>query len=190
MMNNDFSLEHVADRMEIQHRIYSYSRGVDRLDLELAKSAFHPDAIDDHGVYKGNVEGMIEWIKERHKTIPLSFHSIGNIFIEFAGPDDALCESYCFVWQTVTPESSLFAKEENNEPAGIYETLTINRYVDHFTRRDGAWRIQKRTTVVESWMQVPGSPNEIGSEWTESRRDLNDVSQLLRAKLGIAQERI
>jgi len=184
----DFTNERVADRLEIQHRIVSFARGVDRLDLELAMSAFHPDATDDHGAYKGSSEGLIKWIMKRHETIELSFHHMGNIFIEFAGPNDAMCESYCLTWQSVTPEANVLPSkdsEDSNAPADKYELLACNRYVDHFTRRDGAWRIQKRTTVVESFMRVPGVPTKPGPEWAAPRRDSGDPSMLLRKELGI-----
>ena len=41
-------------REAIREAAMRYSRGVDRLDAELMKSAYWPDATDDHGRFVGN----------------------------------------------------------------------------------------------------------------------------------------
>jgi hypothetical protein len=148
-----FSLASAADRLEIQHRIYQFCRAVDRLDLEIARDAFHPDAFDNHGAYQGGVDGLFDWVRTRHATLPVSFHHVGNIFIEFSGPDDARCESYVLTWQSVTPETDIMGLCGNS--GETVELLAAGRYVDHFTRRDGAWRIQKRVSFPEASMVVP-----------------------------------
>ena len=93
-MQDPFSPQRVADRMAIQDIMYRWCRSVDRLDFELMRSLFHPDAIDDHGAFKGGVEELVAWIGERHRTITFSAHRLGNMLIEFAGPDLALVETY------------------------------------------------------------------------------------------------
>jgi len=185
-----FSLERAADRLEIQHRIYQFCRAADRFDLEGARDAYHPDAFDNHGPYKGGVDGLFKWIHERHKTLPFSYHHVGNIYIEFSGPDEAMCESYVLTWQSVLPESSMLVDDEKQpgEKEQVFEMLGVGRYVDHFTRRDGAWRIQRRTMVAESAMKVPEMPGGkkcFGPDWAKGTRDKNDPSQVLRAELGL-----
>ena len=65
-----YSPERVADRLQIQDLIYRWCRSIDRLDFDAMRSVFHPDATDTHGAYDGGVDGLIEWIRERHRTIP------------------------------------------------------------------------------------------------------------------------
>ncbi len=38
---------------QIRRAVARYAHGVDRLDVEVMKSAYWPDATDDHGVYVG-----------------------------------------------------------------------------------------------------------------------------------------
>lgn len=58
-MNNDYSPERIADRMQIQDCMYRWCRSVDRLDFDLMKTVFHPDATDAHGAYDGGVDGLM-----------------------------------------------------------------------------------------------------------------------------------
>ena len=46
----------LRDRHEIQECLFRYVRGVDRRNWDLVRSAYHPDAYDDHGNYKGNID--------------------------------------------------------------------------------------------------------------------------------------
>jgi hypothetical protein len=65
---------------------------VDRLDYVAVKTLFHPDAIDSHGMYDGGIDGPVGWIKERHRTIPISMHSVSNMLTEFLEPNVAVVE--------------------------------------------------------------------------------------------------
>jgi hypothetical protein len=64
MSNSEYSPERIADRMEIQDRLYQFSRGVDRRDWVLALSAYHDDAVDNHGIYNGDARGFIEFTNQ------------------------------------------------------------------------------------------------------------------------------
>jgi hypothetical protein len=177
-----FGIERTRDRLEITHRVHQFCRGVDRLDLELARGAFHPDAIDNHGVTKGSVDDLMAWIAERHKSVPFSYHHVGNIFIEFVGPDDAMCESYVLTWQS--------APEADGAPGGgerVPEMLAAGRYVDHFSRRHGEWRIQTRVSFPESvgLIEFTSNPFVADPGWAHGTRDADDPSQVLRQELGL-----
>lgn len=119
----------------------------------------------------------------------MSFHSLGQTFIEFAGPDDAMAETYYLAWQSVTPGANVMGVDPRDDTsADEYEMLSAGRYVDHVTRKDGAWRIQKRVTVVDSSMVVPmpaSGPIRFPINWEPSRRDGDDASLRLRRRLGI-----
>ena len=183
---DQFSSQRAADRLEIQHRVYQFFRGVDRLDFDAVRECYHPDAYDDHGAYKGGVDGFIAWLKNRHTTIPFSFHQIGNIYIEFASDSEALCESYGMTLQSVSPQANVL--EQTDRDAATFDMLAAGRYVDLFTRRDGAWRIQRRTTIPEAAYRMPGENAgkvTFGAEFTKGTRDFADPSQLLRKQLGL-----
>jgi hypothetical protein len=46
-------LQELVDRADILDCVQRYARGIDRHDVELVASCYHPDAIDDHGLYVG-----------------------------------------------------------------------------------------------------------------------------------------
>ena len=52
-------IQHLIDRQAILDCLTRYGRGVDRFDRELVLSAYHPDAIDDHGAFVGTREEFI-----------------------------------------------------------------------------------------------------------------------------------
>src|SRR5438477_5687004 len=102
---NEQSLEYdkLVSQFAIRDVLCRYCRGVDRRDWSLVRGAFHPDAYDDHGVYRGNVDGFIDFLAERHAFVTMSMHHIGNVLVEFSGPDRAMAETYCLAFQRYAP---------------------------------------------------------------------------------------
>lgn len=180
-----FTTVQAAARAEIQHRILQFARGVDRRDLALARQAFHPDATDNHGAYDGPIDGLFEWIEDRHRLIAISHHQVGPAFIEFADEDNAFAETYVMTWQSVNPAASILEEPITDE----FEMVNSGRYGDHFTRRDGAWRIQKRVTTSLSNFRVASAGLMYPSTWPQTTRDETDPVQALRASLGIISSR-
>ena len=52
----------LSDRHEIRAVLERYCRAVDRGDLDLLLSVYHPDATDDHGMYSGNGHEFAHWL--------------------------------------------------------------------------------------------------------------------------------
>jgi hypothetical protein len=65
----------LQDRLGIQDCLFRYVRGVDRRNWSLVRSAYHPDGYDDHGNYKGGIDGFIESLVRRHETVEQSMQS-------------------------------------------------------------------------------------------------------------------
>ena len=60
-------LDELVAKDEIREQIYNYSRGLDRMDMELAKQVWHPDGTTNIiGVFEGTGEGWIDWLWETH----------------------------------------------------------------------------------------------------------------------------
>ena len=178
------------DRRQIEDCLLRYVRGVDRKNWDAVRAAYHPDAFDDHGNYKGDIDGFIESLIKRHATIEQSMHVVSNLTIEFAGPDSALAESYFITHQRISPEAGdarlPYLRGAPIRPDEAVETEVVGRYVDHFTRRDGAWRIQRRTVVFEvSRGQPAPAGGGLPSNWALSRRDGSDPLELARRELGL-----
>src|ERR1700733_7234310 len=125
------------DREEISDVLFRYCRGIDRLDEALVRSCYHPDAVDNHGLYNGSVDHFVANAFARQRTLVLACHYLHNISVEVRG-DIAVCETYGIAVEGATLDSG----ELIDNPAGF-------RYVDRFERRDGGpWLIARRTVVM------------------------------------------
>jgi SnoaL-like domain len=151
----------LLDKELIRETMCRYARGVDRRDYDLVRSVYHTDAFDDHGTYKGDVNGLIEWIARRHATIEQSMHILCNSLIEFLSEDAAVSETYVIVSQRYPAE----AKETiqawvGDKEVAANERLAVVMYarmIDRFERRTNEWKIARRVVVIEQtdWKLVP-----------------------------------
>lgn len=155
-------LAELLDRQEIYEVLTRYCRGVDRCDVELIRSVYHDDAIDDHGMFKGLGIDFAQWIVDwERENLRMGQHFIGNYSCELDG-DVAHTETYCIS----------FSEDKQGRNATVY-----NRYIDRFERRDGRWKIAARRVVIDlSRVDPPGPPfGEVpGWTFTFGSRDRND----------------
>lgn len=186
-----FSAERIADRMRIEHVMYRWCRAVDRLDKAGMLSVFHPDAIDSHGPYIGPADGLVDWILERHRGITFSSHFLGNMLIEFVTEDLALVETYVRTNQRYPAHAKAqiaqFTGGESGSDGREVDVFTNSRYLDRFERRNGEWRIARRT-VIQDWkalhdVEVDALQPKPG--WVIGRRDDQDALWLERRELGL-----
>jgi hypothetical protein len=158
------ALRTLLDRHAILDCITRYARGMDRVDEELARSAYHPDAIDDHGTgvgnFVGNVDEFLEWAWGRQETHLASQHYLTNHSLDIDG-DTAHAESY------------FLAMLRHGEPEQI--RLGGGRYLDRLERRDGEWRIAARVVVGE-WTTVVEPVPAAEAPAHPGRRDRTDLS--------------
>jgi hypothetical protein len=141
-------IQELRDRMAIHDCLMRYCRGVDRLDRELILSAYHPDAIDDHGLFVGNAEEFADWALQFHRTNQhATQHIVTNHSCELDG-GVAHTETY---W--------MFAAMNTGSPP---LSLVGGRYIDRFERRDGRWAIAARKCMID-WHGTPG-PVALSSE--------------------------
>src|ERR1035437_7390936 len=120
------SIEELSAREEIRDVLVRYTRRIDRFDLDLVRSCYHPDAHDDHGAYRGNVEGFLTWVVKALSFFESTMHFIANQIIDVNG-DRARAESYCIAFHRRGAQA--------DEPA--YDLITALRYVDRLERGDG-----------------------------------------------------
>lgn len=180
----------LADVFEIEQNLFRYARGVDRKDWALVRSAYHPDAYDNHGNYKGPVDGFIASLEKRHATIEQSLHVISNVLIEFAGDDSALVESYFTTYQRLSPAAGPSRLTYlNGEVAGADDAVdneVVGRYVDHVTRRDGCWRILHRDVLFDLYRARVASAGALANPaLMRSARDHADVLYAKRQAIGL-----
>lgn len=137
----DESLRELADRQQILDCIARFCRGVDRMDRELILSAYHPDALDDHGVFVGGPEALADWLLEVCAKLESSAHNIMNHLCEIDG-DTAHAETYVLT-------------------ATMPVKISGGRYIDRLERRDGRWAIVQRKLVLDWWTPSDGGASGI-----------------------------
>ena len=131
----------LQDRQDIYDCLTRYCRGVDRLDRELIVSAYHHDAIDDHGFFVGGPEDFADYFiafhgENQHGTQ----HIVTNHSLDLEG-DVAHCETY-WVYAAMNKQ-------------GAELSLAGGRYIDRFERREGRWAIAGRKCLMD-WSGTPG----------------------------------
>ncbi|HJM27510.1 MAG: nuclear transport factor 2 family protein [Acidimicrobiales bacterium] len=153
-----------SQRVEIIDCLLSYTRGIDRLDEDCVIAAFHPGAVlHNYGPDPMVIEEFVTYaLPSLRKRYEATQHRVSNIRVEM---DDkrALVESYVLA----------FHVESSDEGKKLH---TFNgRYVDEFERRNGHWKINKRS-LRNDWSKVESISEEMaGSDvWAKSSRDRTD----------------
>ena len=132
------TLEEISARIEIMELLYRYCRGVDRGDEALIASIYHDDGIDEHGPWQGRGKEFGAFLVPSMDDVRLiGQHHITNAIIALDG-DTAEVESYFLAFH---PE-----ERGPDEPG---HALVAGRYLDRFEQRDGAWKIARRTVVID-----------------------------------------
>jgi hypothetical protein len=139
MADSERVLAELADRQAIHDCLVRYSRGVDRLDRELLLSVYHPDAIDDHGMFVGGPKDFADWVIDMHSSMHLSQqHCLMNHACELDGSIAHTETYYMFI-----------GMNRQGPPVSV----SGGRYVDRFEKREGTWAIAHRI-CVRDWIST------------------------------------
>jgi hypothetical protein len=133
-------VRYLRDRFEIIDCINRYCRGVDRFDVELIKSAYHPDALDDRGAFVGHPADYIQWLFPILQDAGGTSHNVSNISCEIDG-DTAHTESYVI--------TCVWSKD------GSSVVMGGARYIDRLERRAGRWAIAHREASMDFTFKAP-----------------------------------
>ncbi len=138
------ALERLVAKDEIYDALVRYCRGIDRRDADLVRSAYHEDAVDNHGYTV--VERGWDLAELADRDNPDGFprewestsHLLTNILIRVDG-DRASSESY------------YTASMRCRHDGGRYNLVSIGRYIDRWERRDGGpFKIASRVVITDS----------------------------------------
>ena len=160
-MSTEKTLEETIAKLAIQEALTRYARGIDRHDFELAKSAYHADAYDEHGPIRGNAHEVLDKIEKGFAVMEVSQHQINNTLIEIEG-DLANVEAY-------------FTSLHVSKGSGVEEHV-YGRYIDVFEQRNGEWKILERRVVVDFSSIHPRAPWKGESRFSRGTRDRDDPS--------------
>ncbi|GGM94377.1 hypothetical protein GCM10011609_34820 [Lentzea pudingi] len=136
-------IEELLARTEIHDVLLRYCRGLDRVDMNLVRGAFHDDAWVQfpESLHTGSVDGFVEFLSAEMPRFVRTMHFLGNSLIDFDGPDVAHVETYLQADHQGSDEHHW-----KNDTVKLWA-----RYLDRFEKRDGAWRIARRKLSVD-WM--------------------------------------
>lgn len=156
-------VKRLVDQAAILGALHRYCRGVDRADAELTRSAYHPDATDDHGGFKGPAHDFAVRVNASHASRWSStMHVVANHSCVFDG-DVADAETYVIAYL--------------RRLDGAHLDVVGGRYIDRFECRQGDWRIARRVYVCEWSAVVPAGQSMIDAgAYTRGRRDREDLS--------------
>lgn len=162
-----------TDRREIHQAVLRYCRGIDRLDMDLVRSAYHPGGIDHHTGFSGPIEEFIEWVSVGLSRFDGTMHLIGNHFVEGSG-NVAVSETYGTAVHWGSPSDD----HRRNFTSGF-------RYVDHFEKREGRWAVVERWAVREWTRSDAGRYMPKEGDGPAPRRDREDLVYAARKRIGL-----
>jgi len=131
-----YTLQQLSDIECIRQVACQYSHGLDRLDPDWMKSAYWPEATDDHGVFKGNAHEFVDLCMVSHLPWRSTSHCIFNHSIEL--DDDG-------VHGTGEVYNVTYLFKDDSE---VLDTW-VGRYLDEYEKRGDEWRIIRRVCVHE-----------------------------------------
>jgi uncharacterized protein (TIGR02246 family) len=160
---HDDALGELLDREAIRAAVTRYFRGVDRGDVELVASVFHPDAVEVRGRQERSGPGIAEaMVGSTVEHMAATSHHVTSQTIELDG-DAAGCETYCL---------GIHLQDRD----GVrFRVQSASRYLDRFERRDGEWRVARRVVLLEMLRAYPLDEEERSGR-PQSRRDRVDPS--------------
>ncbi len=121
------------------------SRSMDRMDRELLRTVYWPDAWDSASIFDGPFSEYEKWVFERLGQMEATHHAVCNIKIDLMG-DEAYSESYFIAHHKI--------RDEKGE---LRDMFASGRYLDHMVKRGGEWRIMHRRRVYDWNINQPST---------------------------------
>ncbi len=150
-VDNQAQLAELLAKQEITELVYRYCRGVDRLDLDMVRSCYHPDATDSHGTFQGSVEEYLAWSERLLRRYTGSAHTLANILIEL-DPAPVSPADQGIVWWARSEAHGVARHWTEGGPPELNLSVGF-RFIDDVCRRDGGpWLIQRRVATTE-WVR-------------------------------------
>jgi hypothetical protein len=146
-------LQQLLDKQAIDEVLQRCCRTLDWLDEPGQASCYWPDAAVDFGFFQGEAAAYVPVVMEHQRGALKRWHLASGVMIQVDG-EQAQAESY-----GITVGASA---------AGGQCRMYGGRYLDTLEKRDGEWRISRRSYVLD---------------WTKVFADDSDVTQLEGATL-------
>lgn len=167
-------IEQFIDRHEIEQLMYRHARSLDRMDAELMKSTYWPEAIEE---LEDNITGTFQWEDKAWDFVPLAMkgfenfkvtqHRVSNILTELDG-DKANTETYIMAYHVYTDENGV-----------DQEYILGARSLYKLEKRNGEWKIMNRSTILDWNINQPATANwsdKFTDKFRPHRGDMKDDS--------------
>ena len=137
------NIEDIIAEQAVRKAATCYSRGVDRSDLDLLKSAFHEDAEVKYGSYDGHHAEFCKIVVDGQADMDYTTHTVVNEYYDIdASNNTGKGEIYVLAFMA----------------AGGSEYLVAGRYIDNYECRMGDWRISSRQYIFD-WSRTGDDAN-------------------------------
>ena len=159
------TLEDVLAEAAIKDIQVRYCRACDRMDFDLLRSCFHPDATTQYGFFGGTLDEFVESARAQLPHFVATTHNTGNQLVEVSD-DAAWAEHY-------TVATHRLAADESGPERDF---VTSVRYIDRLECRDGDWRIMHRALILDWMRSDPVTVIEPRPDVQGGKRDRGDAS--------------
>lgn len=139
----DGMMRAALDKLDILQVLATYSRGTDRVDLDLLRSVYWADSIDIHGNhFRGSGWDFVATlVSQMPRMFKATCHTLGQTWFGEMTETRATAETY--FCSTHDPIDSSLARFSN-----------YGRYIDLFEKRAGVWKILRRVGLFD----IHGNP--------------------------------
>lgn len=145
-------VEDLLAEQAIRKAVTCYSRGADRCDIDILKSAFHSDAQVAYGSYDGHYAEFCENVVAGHRAMNYTTHTVVNEHYDVdAASGKGTGEIYVLAFLSLSQAGDAMAVEayKDSQSEGGHEYLVAGRYIDKYECRDNNWRISLRQYVID-----------------------------------------
>ncbi len=154
-MDVESTVRWLKDRELIKEVPQRYARGIDRIDFDMVRSAFHPDCQIYGTVISGDLDPYLDWTEKELHKFESTLHFMGNQYIDLEeGADEGHIETWAVAYH-MRPEDS-----------DVGDLILGLHYCDDVARFDEGWLITARTARPQ-WTRgaFPKPPEELQSDW-------------------------
>ncbi|MEH6571252.1 MAG: nuclear transport factor 2 family protein [Halioglobus sp.] len=139
----DEKLQELLDKKACEDVLMRYGRTLDWLDQTGQESCFWPDAKIDYGFFQGSGQDWVPLVMDVEAGASRRWHVCTGVMVQIRG-DSAKSECY-----------GLTVGTSENEQGEQIDTMFGGRYLDELEKREGQWRISKRTYIADWTQQFP-----------------------------------
>ncbi len=146
------NLEDLLAEQAVRKAVAAYSRGADRCDLEILKSAFHDDAEVKYGSYDGHYAEFCQNVVDGHLAMNYTSHTVLNQYYEIdASSSHGTGEIYVLAFLSTSQSGDVMdvgAYKDKKSERGFDYTVS-GRYLDQYECRGDDWRITHRHYIYD-----------------------------------------